>query len=196
MRWPLPIRGVSTLGALRAAFKDYKVAAVEGCKAPLHAHYWHPSEKPRAAVMLMHGYAEHLRWYHEVGVQLANEGFIAFGHDHIGHGRSGGDRVILDNVEDMVDDIIKHADIVCDHYPDIPLFFVGHSMGGLVAFLSALRRPPRLKGVVLNGPFLQLGKDVRSPVRRFAARILGRLLPTVQVCVIFLDAAAFLFFEP
>ncbi|CAB3365778.1 Hypothetical predicted protein [Cloeon dipterum] len=181
MRWPLPIRGVSTLGALRAAFKDYKVAAVEGCKAPLHAHYWHPSEKPRAAVMLMHGYAEHLRWYHEVGVQLANEGFIAFGHDHIGHGRSGGDRVILDNVEDMVDDIIKHADIVCDHYPDIPLFFVGHSMGGLVAFLSALRRPPRLKGVVLNGPFLQLGKDVRSPVRRFAARILGRLLPTVQV---------------
>lgn len=33
-------------------------------------------------VMLMHGYAEHLRWYHDLGVQFADQGLLAFGHDH------------------------------------------------------------------------------------------------------------------
>ncbi|XP_059491220.1 monoglyceride lipase-like isoform X2 [Neocloeon triangulifer] len=174
-------RSVSTLGTLRAAFREYKEGTLRGCKVPLNAHYWHPSDKPRAAVMLMHGYAEHLRWYHDVGVGLANEGFLAFGHDHIGHGRSGGDKVIIEDVEHMVDDVMIHAQAIRDHYPEVPLFFVGHSMGGLVAFLSAMRSPPQLKGVVLNGPFLMLGKDVRSPIRKFAARTLCKILPSLQV---------------
>lgn len=38
-----------------------------------------------------------------------------------------------------------------------------------------------MKGVVLNGPFLQLGKDVQSPVRKFAARVLCKMLPNFQV---------------
>lgn len=32
--------------------------------------------------MMMHGYAEHLRWYHDLGVQFAEKGLLAFGHDH------------------------------------------------------------------------------------------------------------------
>lgn len=32
--------------------------------------------------MMMHGYAEHLRWYHDLGVQFAENGLLAFGHDH------------------------------------------------------------------------------------------------------------------
>lgn len=38
-----------------------------------------------------------------------------------------------------------------------------------------------MKGVVLNGPFLMLGKDVQSPVRKFAARVLCKVLPNFQV---------------
>ena len=101
--------------------------------------------------MMMHGYAEHLRWYHDLGVQFADQGLLAFGHDHskrpikkliflfnwdflssVGHGQSGGDRVIVENVEYMVQDAVTHIKVMQGHYPGVPTFLVGHSMVYLV----------------------------------------------------------------
>ncbi len=48
----------------------------------------------RALLFLCHGYAEYLSpvWDH-VGSFFARRGILAFGHDHVGHGRTTGERV-------------------------------------------------------------------------------------------------------
>ena len=77
-----------------------------------------------------------------------------FGHDHRGHGHSSGSRLRyivemclyisipranIDNVDKYVDDVISHCNMMKRQYPGVPLFIIGHSMGGLVAIKAVLR---------------------------------------------------------
>ena len=39
-------------------------------------------------------------------------------------------------------------------HPDLPLFLMGHSMGGLIALTAALTSPAFFDGLLLTGPFL------------------------------------------
>ena len=52
-------------------------------------YYW--PHKPKALVFISHGYGEYLSdSYDELCRELASKGILAFGHDHTGHGRTGG----------------------------------------------------------------------------------------------------------
>ena len=48
----------------------------------------------------------------------------------VGHGKSGGERVMIDTLDTFVDDIFAHLDEVKKVYPDIPVYLFGHSMVG------------------------------------------------------------------
>ena len=52
-----------------------------------------PDEAPRAAVLIVHGYAEHSGRYAHVAEALAAEGAAVYAEDHIGHGHSDGERL-------------------------------------------------------------------------------------------------------
>ena len=42
-------------------------------------------------------------------LHFSSHGFLAFGHDHLGHGLSSGDRATVPNMELYVDDIVCHT---------------------------------------------------------------------------------------
>ena len=77
--------------------------------------YWEPTtgfgSPPRGLVYISHGFSEHLGNYHSLGNALARAGFLAFGHDHVGHGKSEGTRSYVENVDDFVEDIIDHCEV-------------------------------------------------------------------------------------
>ena len=52
---------------------------------------WEPDSAPKAAVQISHGLAEHAKRYEGIEEALCNEGFICYGDDHRGHGRTAGD---------------------------------------------------------------------------------------------------------
>lgn len=159
----------------------------------LAGHYWYPSTKQpiRALVFLSHGFSEHLGLYQEVGTFLSDEGFLAFGHDHIGHGSSGGKRVYVESVEHYVDDVIQHSIDVQEKHPSLPLFLVGHSMGGMIALRCVIRNPELFDGFVLNGPLIVPGPQVgpldlrATPWRTYISRLfLGALSYVIpEVCL-------------
>ncbi len=134
---------------------------------------------PRGAVLLLHGYAEHVGRYTHVIEALVGEGLSVYAYDQRGHGRSGGPRALV-RLSELVDDHLAAREWLRRELAGLPVFALGHSMGGLVTASSVLRDPRGLRGVVLSSPALMVGQDKPVWLRR-AARVLARIAPTVVV---------------
>ena len=46
----------------------------------------------------------------------------------VGHGKSSGERVLIDDFQIYVRDVIQHIELLKTKYTNIPLFLWGHSM--------------------------------------------------------------------
>lgn len=140
---------------------------------------WLP-ETPERIVILVHGYAEHSGRYEHVGSQLASAGFAVHAYDQQGHGKSGGVRCHVRRFEHLVDDLEGFvAKVRAEHAP-LPLFVVGHSMGGLVVGTYASQRNPDVAGVVTSGAALARSEDL-SRGRILCARLLRWLAPRLSL---------------
>jgi len=68
--------------------------------------------------------------------------------------------------------------MVRGRHPELPVFVVGHSHGGLIVLRYALASPEGLPGMVVNSPFLAIHPSARpSTVKAWAARIFVHLVP-------------------
>nr|XP_053651324.1 uncharacterized protein LOC128701577 isoform X2 [Cherax quadricarinatus] len=149
----------------------------------LHCSYWtpHDSQNIRGLVFLCHGFGEHLQWYEDLALHLSATGLLAFGHDHVGHGRSEGIRGYVECVDDYVNDVLHHCDDLCATHPSLPCFIVGHSMGGMIAIKCAMARPQFFTGVVLMGPLIKVNSAEATAPKIFLAKIVSRILPYLTV---------------
>ncbi|MBR5981539.1 MAG: alpha/beta hydrolase, partial [Firmicutes bacterium] len=67
--------------------KDFTFPSSTG-KNEIRARICVPDEKPRAVVQIVHGIAEHIERYDRFMLFLAENGIVAVGNDHLGHGKS------------------------------------------------------------------------------------------------------------
>jgi alpha-beta hydrolase superfamily lysophospholipase len=118
----------------------------------MHVERWE-AEDPRRLVVLVHGYGEHIGRYAHVAEALAARGSTVVGPDHVGHGRSEGERALIADFEPVVDDL---RGVVAEARGELPVVMVGHSMGGLIAIRYAQRHGDELAGLVLSGPAVGL----------------------------------------
>jgi len=140
---------------------------------------WLP-ERPERTVLLVHGWAEHSGRYEHVAAWLAARGCAVHAHDHRGHGRSGGVRGHARRFEELLDDLEIALARARDESPELPVFVVGHSMGGLVAAAFAAFRDPRVAGVATSGAALVVA-DVPSRARLLLMRLLARVVPRLRM---------------
>jgi alpha-beta hydrolase superfamily lysophospholipase len=111
-------------------------------------------DRQRFVLLIAHGYGEHIGRYDHVARRLAAAGAIVYGPDHIGHGRSGGERVLVADVDELVSDMRSVAERARAEHPGLPLALLGHSMGGIVATRYAQSHPGDLAALVLSGPVI------------------------------------------
>lgn len=132
---------------------------------------WHDATAPtRAHVVVSHGAAEHGGRYAGLAHALAPRGFPVWALDHRGHGRSEGQRMVVDRLAHAAADVDRLIDRVTEADPGRPIYLLGHSMGGAIALLYALERQDRLAGMVLSAP---VTTDAGAPAPlRLAARVL------------------------
>jgi len=131
---------------------------------------------PKATVVIVHGLCEHLGRYEHITQKLFEQNYGVYRFDHRGHGRSTGERANIDRFSYLVSDLSAFVGRAQREHPDLPVFLVGHSMGGAVAFASALRIPGSLKGLVLSAPALAAGQAV-SPFKESILKVLSRFRP-------------------
>ena len=138
---------------------------------------WLP-ERAERAVLLVHGWAEHSGRYEHVGSWLAGRGCAVHAYDQRGHGLSAGRRGDLRRFDELLDDLELALAQLRTAEPALPLFVVGHSMGGLVTAAFAVRRAPAIAGAATSGAALALAdapSRARLGVMRLAARVAPRL---------------------
>ncbi|XP_057561620.1 monoglyceride lipase isoform X22 [Hippopotamus amphibius kiboko] len=120
----------------------------------LFCRYWKPSGTPRALVFVSHGAGEHCGRYDELARMLVGLGLLVFAHDHVGHGQSEGERMVVSDFQVFIRDVLQHVDVVQKDHPGLPIFLLGHSMGGAIAILTAAERPSHFSGMVLISPLV------------------------------------------
>jgi alpha-beta hydrolase superfamily lysophospholipase len=130
-----------------------ETTTLQGQAGTLHVARW-PNPSARYLAVLCHGYGEHIRRYDHVAAALREHGATVVGHDHVGHGRSEGERVLIHDVDELVDDQHQAISWAREHQPDLPIVLIGHSMGGLIAARYAQRFGDGLTALVLSGPVL------------------------------------------
>ena len=123
----------------------------EGSRGRIHHEAWLPVATARAAVVLLHGYGEHLGLYDALARRLMAAGYAVHALDCVGHGRSDGERGRIDSWDDYVDDARTLGHIAADRHPGAPVVLVGHSGGALAAYLLAVRHPQLAAAAVLSG---------------------------------------------
>jgi alpha-beta hydrolase superfamily lysophospholipase len=123
-----------------------------GTRGSIHAQTWGGDTSPTHVVILVHGYGEHIGRYDHVADALITNGAVVYGLDHMGHGRSDGDRAIVTDFDDVVADVDQLVDRAVSEHPELPVIMIGHSMGGLIASRYAQTHGDRLRGLVLSGP--------------------------------------------
>ncbi|GAA6229697.1 monoglyceride lipase isoform X1 [Lates japonicus] len=147
----------------------------------LFCRYWEPADPPRALVFVVHGVGEHCGPYDEIAQRLKEQSLLVFAHDHVGHGQSEGERVAIKDFQVYIRDSLQHIDLMKSRHPDVPVFIVGHSMGGAISILTACERPSDFAGVVLIGPMVQMNPDTATPFKIFVAKVLHRMLPSLTL---------------
>ncbi len=115
---------------------------------------WSGVDTPTHLVLLAHGYGEHIGRYEHVADAFVANGAVVYGVDHVGHGRSDGERVLITDFERVVDDLHEVDRRARLEHPALPVVLVGHSMGGLIAARYAQRYTDTLTAVVLSGPLV------------------------------------------
>lgn len=124
-----------------------------GTRGQIVVREW-PNDQPRYVALLVHGYGEHIGRYEHVADTLVRHGAAVHGPDHMGHGKSEGERVLIDDYEDVVTDVHTVDERARADHPGLPVVLIGHSMGGLIAARYAQRYGETLAALVLSGPVL------------------------------------------
>lgn len=142
----------------------------------LHYRTWEV-ERPEGALLVVHGLFEHGRRYEEFAEVMAGHRLSTFVLDTRGHGASEGRRGHARSFSVLLQDLDRFRREVRGLIPvDLPLFLMGHSLGGLIGLRYLEEYDVGLQGAIMTSPWLGTAVDVpRWQV--LAATVLNRILP-------------------
>lgn len=116
---------------------------------------WVPP-RPRAVVVLCHGFNSHSGYYAWAGEQLVARGFATYALDLRGRGRSDGERFYVERMADYADDIGHVVTTAKARHAGVGAFLLGHSAGGVASCLYVLEHQSELSGFICESFAFQL----------------------------------------
>lgn len=112
---------------------------------------------PKGIVQIAHGMAEHIERYAIFAKALIKEGYIVYGNDHRGHGKTGSSSKLMgffaeeNGFERVVVDMLQLTNLIKKNHPNVPTFLFGHSMGSFLSRRYIQTHGDQLAGVILSG---------------------------------------------
>lgn len=142
----------------------------------LYECWWLPEGKPKATLIIIHGYGEHLGRYAHVAEYMVERGYAVGAFDLRGHGQSAEQRSYIESYDACVRDIIAFLGRVEDRYPYNKRFLLGHSMGGAIVAKFLIQQPNLVDGAILSGAGIRIAAPTPR-LLRIASAQLSRFFP-------------------
>ncbi len=124
---------------------EYNVKSSDGIHT-LAGHVYvpdNPDREIKGMLHVVHGMCEHIGRYDEFMREIAERGYICFGYDNLGHGRTVSDEELgyiarRDGYERLAEDVgIYGSAIRRDFGENKPYYLMGHSMGSFIVRYAA-----------------------------------------------------------
>ncbi len=188
-RYPSLSQGVAKRSPKGGGMKHQEGTFTGTGGAEIYHQCWLPDDHPNAVLVVAHGLAEHSGRYMNLVSHFVPLNIAVYALDHIGHGKSDGRRVFVERFQDYIEPLDTLVDMARDQHPDLPLFLVGHSMGGLIAAVYLLDFQHKLRGAVLSGPGVKVPDDI-SRATIMAGKFFSRILPKLGIIALEADAVS------
>ncbi len=181
--------GVAVKDGVKSDRYNFNMDFSKGRKELFAARIWSKADKkddPKGLVFLSHGFAEYINdAYDNVARTFVNAlDVVVFAHDHVGHGDTSGQRAQISGSfqEDLVRPVLEHCRAQKAILgPTLPLFILGHSMGGLITVLACLEDSDLFTGAILNAPLIEIDPSLATPLNLFLAKWLSFFWPSKQL---------------
>lgn len=105
----------------------------------------------KANIIIHHGFAEHLGRYDHVAEVLKEAGYNVMRFDARGHGLTKGPKGHIDDFHDFITDLDFMMNVTEFLAPNLPIYTLGHSMGGMITLMYGLTYPEKLAGQIFSG---------------------------------------------
>jgi len=125
---------------------EEKIAGVGGLN--IFVRSWRPDGKARGVVVIVHGFNSHSGQYLWVARQFAASGLAVYALDLRGRGKSDGERFYVEKFADYVSDVSALVTLAKSREPDLPVFLLGHSAGGVISCIYTLEHQTELAGLI------------------------------------------------
>lgn len=156
--------------------KEATFGGVNG--AELFYRVFTPGGTPKAAVIAVHGHGDHSGGLQNLLHQLAEHGYITYAFDLRGHGKSSGKRGFIRSWEEFRGDLHEFRKLVQAEHPDLPVFLVLHSLGGLIGLDYALYYGKGLAGLVAIAPAVSYEM---TPIEKFLSTLVSKIKPDYAI---------------
>lgn len=137
-------------------------------------------KEPKAVIIIVHGFAEHLGRYEHVKDKLYESGFAVYRYDLRGHGLTEGEKGYIDSFVEFIEDTDQLVNLVKSDLPRLPIYMLGHSMGGLITFSYGLKYNEKLKGQILSGAAIKRVPKVEG-IKGGLIQLLNFFVPKMRV---------------
>jgi acylglycerol lipase len=121
---------------------------LDGTGGKIFTRHWEPKETPSANLVLCHGVNSHGGQYIRAGETFAAHGFAVTALDLRGRGKSDGERFYIESIDDYVSDLSHAIELGRSKHPELPLYLLGHSAGGVTSVTYALDHQDKLDGLI------------------------------------------------
>jgi len=119
---------------------------------PLPMRVWSP-QRPRAAVVYLHGIQSHCGWYEASSRFLAEAGVAVYQLERRGSGTDRAhERGHVDRAETWLQDVAAAARLACGETGLATVHLLGVSWGGKLALACAAHRPDLYRSLILAAP--------------------------------------------
>lgn len=146
--------------------------------------YYRSYKKNRARkariLILQHGIGEHSGRYEHVMREAALNGYATYALDQIGFGQSPGKRGVIHSFDDYIQALKAFTDFVLTEENQKTAVLFGHSMGGLIAWNTALKYPALYSGLALSAPAIHIHQKPSDKLKVWIGRKFAPLFPTLQ----------------
>ncbi|KAK5171909.1 uncharacterized protein LTR77_003546 [Saxophila tyrrhenica] len=149
----------------------------------LYTKTWSPPSTVKARLVYLHGFSDHCNAYTYLYTSLAQRGIKVYSYDQRGWGRSvhtPKQKGLTGPTQQVMDDITSFIKHLPSNESDIPLFLMGHSMGGGETIVYAATGPSevagQIRGFLLESPLISLFSKPWKPTVFFGS-LASKVLP-------------------